>query len=278
MKGILSIEGQSTTFVLQGVHELWDLQPGAAWKKGETRVSKIIFIGRNLDRAALKQEVEGWVVGTDRQRVFRSALEDLWAEEDEDYIEAVQAYAPQISAIEYEVTVHNGINGMGLVFTELSTGGIFVTKFVPFQKPYVNTAFESGKICLGDQLIGLQGHDVEGCTLNQLVSVVRRFRRGEGASGDDIVLQFRREGGGYERQTYFRSIAPPAADLPLAPLENESAASAATGAVTQPASAAAATSAAAAAAAAADTTPPSKRKKLGATGDDADSKKQRYGC
>ena len=88
----------------QGVHELWDLQPGAPWKKGETRVSKIIFIGRNLDRAELKQEVEGWVVGTDRQRLFRDALEEMWAEEDEDYIEAVQAYAPQIGTLEYEVT------------------------------------------------------------------------------------------------------------------------------------------------------------------------------
>merc|ERR1719498_1633160 len=59
MKGILAIEGQAQNFVLQGVHELWDLQPGAPWEDAATRKSKIIFIGKDLDRAAIKKEVEG---------------------------------------------------------------------------------------------------------------------------------------------------------------------------------------------------------------------------
>ena len=85
------------------MHELWDLQPGAPWKEGETRVNKIIFIGRKLNREQLKKEVEGWVVGTERQQVFRSALEDLWAEEDDTFTQMWEAYAPQTQTIEYEV-------------------------------------------------------------------------------------------------------------------------------------------------------------------------------
>lgn len=149
---------------------------------------------------------------------------------------------------------------MGLVFTELSTGGIFVTKFVPFPKPHVNTAIESGKIWLGDQLVGLQGHDVEGCTLNQLVAVVRRFRRGEGASGDDVVLRFRREGGGYTRQNFFRSLAPTADTLPLTPAANTTPAPA-TSAASATANASSESSSGPSASAATETTAkPSKRK------------------
>ena len=151
--------------------------------------------------------------------------------------------------------------GMGLVFTELSTGGIFVTKFVPFPKPHVNTAFQSGKIWLGDQLIGLQGHDVEGCTLDQLVYVVRRFRRGEGASGDNIVLRFRREGGGYTRQNFFRSLAPAAENLPLTP-----AVTAATGAASATANASSGTASGPTASAGTETTANPTKRKAGGDG------------
>jgi G3E family GTPase len=53
MKGVLSIKNDSKRFVFQGVHMLFDGEPGKPWGT-EARTNKIVFIGRNLDRAALE--------------------------------------------------------------------------------------------------------------------------------------------------------------------------------------------------------------------------------
>jgi G3E family GTPase len=54
MKGILAMAGSDRRFVFQGVHMLFDGRPDAAW--GDTpRRSQVVFIGRNLDREALRQ-------------------------------------------------------------------------------------------------------------------------------------------------------------------------------------------------------------------------------
>ncbi len=53
MKGVLSVKGWEERFVFQGVHMLFDGRPDRPW--GSTlRHNKMIFIGRNLDRAALE--------------------------------------------------------------------------------------------------------------------------------------------------------------------------------------------------------------------------------
>jgi len=52
-KGILAIAGQDTRYVLQGVHMLFEIQPGKAWTKSEERKSTIVFIGKNLNRTLL---------------------------------------------------------------------------------------------------------------------------------------------------------------------------------------------------------------------------------
>ena len=56
-KGVLSIHGQgSTKFVFQGVHESINFGPAAEdWKEGETRVNKMVFIGKDLDKPALRE-------------------------------------------------------------------------------------------------------------------------------------------------------------------------------------------------------------------------------
>ena len=54
MKGILAISGEDKRFVFQGVHMLFDGQPGDAWGN-QPRSSRLVFIGRNLDEAALEQ-------------------------------------------------------------------------------------------------------------------------------------------------------------------------------------------------------------------------------
>ena len=56
-KGVLSIHGQgSTKFVFQGVHESINFGPAAQdWKEDETRVNKMVFIGKDLDKQALRE-------------------------------------------------------------------------------------------------------------------------------------------------------------------------------------------------------------------------------
>ena len=53
MKGVLSVRGWDQRYVFQGVHMLFDGRPDRPWGK-ELRQNKMIFIGRNLDRAALE--------------------------------------------------------------------------------------------------------------------------------------------------------------------------------------------------------------------------------
>ena len=53
MKGVLSVRGLDKRYVFQGVHMLFDGRPDRAWGS-ERRQNKLIFIGRNLDRAALE--------------------------------------------------------------------------------------------------------------------------------------------------------------------------------------------------------------------------------
>jgi G3E family GTPase len=56
MKGILNIAGEDNRFVFQGVHMILDGRPDRPWKPNETRKNELVFIGRNLDEAKLKQD------------------------------------------------------------------------------------------------------------------------------------------------------------------------------------------------------------------------------
>ena len=57
LKGILALDGEPRRYVLQCVHRIMDLKPADAW--GEERpVSKLVFIGRHLERAALANGLE----------------------------------------------------------------------------------------------------------------------------------------------------------------------------------------------------------------------------
>ncbi|MBF2065477.1 MAG: GTP-binding protein [Calothrix sp. C42_A2020_038] len=55
MKGILNIAGEDERFVFQGVHMLFEGKPDRPWKETETRKNELVFIGRNLDEAKLKE-------------------------------------------------------------------------------------------------------------------------------------------------------------------------------------------------------------------------------
>ena len=60
-KGILSIAGWEERYVFQGVHMLLDGRPNGVWGSGERR-NRLVFIGRNLDRASLEAGFKSCVV------------------------------------------------------------------------------------------------------------------------------------------------------------------------------------------------------------------------
>jgi G3E family GTPase len=57
-KGILSFAGEPRRFVFQGVHMILDGDLQREWKPGETRDSKLVFIGRDLDGERLREGFE----------------------------------------------------------------------------------------------------------------------------------------------------------------------------------------------------------------------------
>ena len=57
-KGILSFKNEPKRFVFQGVHMILDGDLQREWKPDETRQSKMVFIGHQLNRAAIEQAVE----------------------------------------------------------------------------------------------------------------------------------------------------------------------------------------------------------------------------
>ena len=60
-KGILSFKNDDQRFVFQGVHMILDGEPQRPWKAGETRDSRIVFIGRNLPEEKIREGFTGCV-------------------------------------------------------------------------------------------------------------------------------------------------------------------------------------------------------------------------
>ncbi len=54
-KGILSFKDDPERFVFQGVHMILDGDTQRDWKEGEKRVSRLVFIGRDLDRKKIEE-------------------------------------------------------------------------------------------------------------------------------------------------------------------------------------------------------------------------------
>ena len=52
-KGVVAFAGQDERVVFQGVHMTMSADAGRAWANGETRESRLVFIGRSLPKAAL---------------------------------------------------------------------------------------------------------------------------------------------------------------------------------------------------------------------------------
>ncbi len=55
MKGVLNIAGEARRYVFHGVHMTLEGRPGKIWQSTDVPVSNIVFIGRNLDEANLRE-------------------------------------------------------------------------------------------------------------------------------------------------------------------------------------------------------------------------------
>jgi G3E family GTPase len=60
-KGILSVANENRRVVFQGVHMIFDGRPDRPWRDGERRESRLVFIGKDLDREALRKSFEGCI-------------------------------------------------------------------------------------------------------------------------------------------------------------------------------------------------------------------------
>ena len=55
LKGIIAFAGDDDRYVVQGVHMIIEGDHQRAWKDGEKRESRLVFIGRNLDAEMLER-------------------------------------------------------------------------------------------------------------------------------------------------------------------------------------------------------------------------------
>lgn len=56
MKEIMNVDDEERRFVFQGVHMTLDGRPGKPWKPDESRRNELVFIGRDLNEMALRDE------------------------------------------------------------------------------------------------------------------------------------------------------------------------------------------------------------------------------
>uniref|UniRef100_A0A2R8M8K2 CobW C-terminal domain-containing protein n=1 Tax=Callithrix jacchus TaxID=9483 RepID=A0A2R8M8K2_CALJA len=68
LKGLVSIKDKPQQVVVQGVHELYDLEETPVnWKDDTERTNRLVLIGRNLDKDILKQLFIATVTETEKQ-------------------------------------------------------------------------------------------------------------------------------------------------------------------------------------------------------------------
>ena len=58
LKGILAFKGDEERYVVQGVHMIIEGNHQRAWRDGEKRESRLVFIGRHLDERQLTADFE----------------------------------------------------------------------------------------------------------------------------------------------------------------------------------------------------------------------------
>lgn len=61
-KGLLAVDGNDHRHVFQGVHMMFESMADRPWKAGEKRYSKMVFIGRDLDKDLIREGFEECLV------------------------------------------------------------------------------------------------------------------------------------------------------------------------------------------------------------------------
>src|SRR5262245_32037020 len=74
MKGVLNFHGEARQFYFHSVHMLLDAKPGRPWQTDEARQSRFVFIGRQLDGAALQNGFLNCVDNVSRGPVAQSVV------------------------------------------------------------------------------------------------------------------------------------------------------------------------------------------------------------
>lgn len=63
LKGIVDVHGEPRRLVVQGIHTLLEGEPQRPWGVHEARATRLVFIGRGLDSASLREGLQGCVAG-----------------------------------------------------------------------------------------------------------------------------------------------------------------------------------------------------------------------
>jgi len=201
MKGVLNMEDEDGMFVLQGVHQLWDLEPVGRWAKPcAERVNKVVFIGKSLDRTSIEIGFESCIKGTAAHAEAREHMEQLWRVQafwETQHTAADALREEQLSdEKQYEVSVHNGLYGMGMLLSERQGDDgrpcVYVAGFAKMPQGIVNNAVETGLIVTGDSLLSCNGTSLKGLPLKDVITILRRLPRGAGVTGTTakLVLEF----------------------------------------------------------------------------------------
>eukprot|EP00939_MAST-03C_sp_MAST-3C-sp1_P003319 g3319.t1 len=195
MKGVLAMEGDDQMFVVQGTHQVWDMEPAGVWNSPD-RTSKMIFIGEKLDREILTKGFETCQIGTKAHKESRMELVKMWEARAfwEKQLASREAEALAATDTEYDIVLHNGAYGLGMLLSERITNGakeVFVAGYAKLPDGCPNNAIDSGLILPGDSLLSINGTSLNGLGLQEVIKMIRRFPRGAGSSGALVSFRFR---------------------------------------------------------------------------------------
>jgi G3E family GTPase len=61
LKGIVTPTGGQKRVIIQGVQDLYDMQPAIAAENPDDNIGKLVFIGRNLEKEKLEKSLSQWL-------------------------------------------------------------------------------------------------------------------------------------------------------------------------------------------------------------------------
>jgi G3E family GTPase len=74
MKGVIAMDSAPTKFVYQAVHMIFNGDWGDAWEADEERISKLVFIGKNLNKEELEAGFKACLSTTETKKAKLEAL------------------------------------------------------------------------------------------------------------------------------------------------------------------------------------------------------------